>query len=695
MTAQKVEQNLQDVPASVSVLPGASIEESGANNIADLNGTAPNVIFQGMVFIENTANLAIRGIGFFDTDPFADQKTQVLVDGIPHARVTGLGQDQIDVERIEVLRGPQGTLFGRNSLAGTVNIITKEASSEARVSARATLGEYGLAKYALSAETGRMMNDSLRARLTVSTRRYDGHVTNAFNGNRLGVLDSSTLRLKIDHRISNAETTLTYYEVDGETDGIATSNVVQDPDGMSDGDVHLINMDTDGFNDSNEKGFTLLSDIELDAGTVAIAANTHDSDFLLYTDLDGRAGGQPPAPGRNPSLNANIGFDIDQAQDSFELRFHDTHSIRLDYVLGVFAFREQSGRLFYQNIGPPFSPTFAFEDSARITVARQRTNSMAAFAQTDIHLSDRLALIAGGRMTQDEKKATVSNYGLPPPAPQRPPIILEAKTTWNQPTWKLGTKYEHSESLMAYATASTGYKSGGFTSRATVPENVGPYDAEHVTNYEAGVKANLLENRLRLSAAVFYADYEDLVGFVRRTNSTGRGNEPINENLGNVDINGFEFESSWLLTSNWSIDFALGLLDAQWATFLADLNNDGIVTDNSHLDVLMAPKVTAYGAVSYTSELAGNTLEWRLDARYQSRYNAFGESNDEIFYRPGTTLINGSLTWTWGQRENSVSLFGRNLADASAPRLIIGASIFPVAVYEPPRLLGLELRLNI
>ena len=209
------------------------------------------------------------------------------------------------------------------------------------------------------------------------------------------------------------------------------------------------------------------------------------------------------------------------------------------------------------------------------------------------------------------------------------------------------------------------------------------------------MKANLLENRLRLSAAVFYADYEDLVGFVRRTNSTGRGNEPINENLGNVDINGFEFESSWLLTPNLSIDFALGLLDAQWATFLADLNNDGIVTDNSHLDVLMAPKVTAYGAVSYTSELAGNTVEYRLDARYQSRYNAFGESNDEIFYRPGTTLINGSLTWTWGQRENSVSLFGRNLADASAPRLIIGASIFPVAVYEPPRLLGLELRLNI
>ena len=182
-------------------------------------------------------------------------------------------------------------------------------------------------------------------------------------------------------------------------------------------------------------------------------------------------------------------------------------------------------------------------------------------------------------MTRDEKRATVANYGLPPPAPQRPPIILEPRTTWDQPTWKLGAKYEHSEWLMGYLTVSTGYKAGGFTSRATVPENVGPYDAEYVTNHEAGIKANLLDNRLRVSAAAFFADYEDLVGFVRRTNATGRGNEPINENLGNVEIAGLELEASWLLLSNLSLDLALGLLDAEWATFSADLNNDGIVTD--------------------------------------------------------------------------------------------------------------------
>ena len=695
VTAQKVEQSLREVPISVSVLPGYSIEEAGANGIADLNGLAPNVILQGMVFVRNTASIAIRGIGFTDTDPFAEQKTQVLVDGIPHARITGLGHDQIDVERIEVLRGPQGTLFGRNSLAGTVNIVTRDAGSEAGISGRAALGEYGHRKYVLSGETGQLLSDSLRARLTVSKRNYDGHETNAFNGNRLGAQESNTLRLKIDHSRANVQTTLTYYRADEETDGVAITNLIQDPMGLSDGDVHLTNHDTDGLNDSTEEGFTLLSDIELGAGTISIAANSHDADFLMYSDIDGRAGGQPPARGRNPNLNVNIGFDIEHSQDSLELRFHHAHDSRWDYVVGLFAFRERSRRYFYQNIGRPFSATLRFEDSVRTTIAKQRTDSIAAFAQTDFHVSDQFTLIAGGRITQDEKSANVGNYGLPPPAPQFPPITLETATTFDEFTYRMGGRYERSESLMWYLTISTGYRAGGFVSRATVLENIGPYDAEYVTNYEIGVKAILFGNRLRLAAALFAADYEGLVGWVRRTNSTGRGTEPVSRNLGNVDISGIELESTLKLTPNLDVDFSLGLLDAAWDTFLIDLNNDGIVTDNSHLDVLMAPDMTAYAALRYTSELtAGNTLEYRLDARYQSRHNTFGESNDEVYYRPGTTLINGSITWAWGEGKNSITLFGRNLVDKATPRLSWGTSFFPVSVYEPPRLLGVELQFN-
>ena len=695
VTALKTERNLEDVPVSLSVLPGIAVEKLGANSLTDLNGLSPNVILQGMVFMSNTVNLSIRGIGFADTDPFADQKTQVLIDGIPHARITGLGHDKVDIERIEVLRGPQGSLFGRNSLAGTINVISKNPDREPGLLARITRGEYGFGKYVLSAETGQLMNDALRARLTVSTREYNGHVINAFTDRRLGAQESDTLRLKIAHRIANLESSLTFYLADESTDGLAITNLTADPQGSSDGDVHLTNHDTNGFNDSKEEGFTLLSDIELDLGKISIQANSHDSEFFLYTDLDGRAGAQPPAAGRNPGLNVNIGFDIDHSQESFELRFHGDHSTRWDYVVGVFAFREKSRRLFYQNIGRPFSATLTFEDAALTTVAKQRTESIAAFGRSEFHINDSLSLIVGGRFTQDEKSARVANYSLPPPAPQLPPIIIETTTSWDQPTYQLGAQYEISDSVMWYLMISTGYRAGGFTSRATVPENVGPYDAEYVTNHEIGVKANLFDNRLRLSAALFYARYEDLVGWVRRTNSTGRGTEPVNKNLGEADIYGLEFDSTWSITSNLNLDFSVGLLDASWDSFMFDINNDGIVTDNSHLDLVMAPDASAYAALRYTLELGGGELEYQLDARYQSRYNSFGESNDDVYYRPAATLVNGSITWTWGEKGHSISLFGRNLTDKDVPRTNWGTALFPVAVFEPPRLLGVELQFHL
>lgn len=695
VTAQKVEENIEDVPASVTVLSGDFVEELGSHNLSDLNGTTPNMIVQNVVLIQNSANISIRGIGFYDTDPFADQKTQVLVDGIPHARVTGLAHDQIDVERVEVLRGPQGTLFGRNSLAGTINVITKPASLEQGLFARATFGEFGLAKYVFAVETGHMFDDVLRSRLTVSKHQYDGHVKNAFSNNRMGVKDANSVRLKIDHSLGSALTTFTFYRNEDEVDGQGIVNLEADPNGTADGDVHLINMDTDGFNDSTEKGLTLLSDIELQTGTIALVANAHRSDFILYSDFDGRAGNVPPAPGRNPNLNVSFGFDITSAQESLELRFHDSHSDRWEYVLGMFAFQEEGRRFFFQNIGQPFSPSLAFEDAVRTTIAEQVTKSIAVFAQTDYYLNDQYTLIFGGRVTQDNKNAVVSNFGLPPPAPQRPPITLEPSATWEQPTWRLGMQYEPRDELMSYFTISTGYKAGGFTSRATVSENVGPYEPEYVTNYELGFKSNLLGNRLRLAGAAFFADYEDLVGWVRRTNSTGRTNEPVNANLGNVEIKGLEFESSWLMRSDLSLDVGLGLLDAQWVSFDVDLNNDGIVTDNSHLDLLMAPKLTAYSNLNYSVYKGENVVEFRLDVRYQSRYNSTGETNDDIVYRPGTTMWNGAVTWSWGDKGNSISLFGRNLSDKAVPRQIIGTSMFPVAVFERPRRFGLEFRLGL
>lgn len=693
VTAQKIEQNVQDVPLSVSVVQGELVEEQGAVNITDLNGIAPNVILNNVLLMENGGKFSIRGIGFFDIDPLSDQKTQILVDGIPHARNTGVLYDQVDIQRVEILRGPQGTLFGRSSLAGTVNYVSRMAADEAGVSARISAGEYGNSRYVLAAETGGMFDNTLRARLTSSYRQYGGHVSNAYNGRKLGVLDSRNTRLRIDHEAESAETSLILYRREDNSYGLSVSNQFEDPYGLADGDVNLINLDQDGLRDSWEYGVTVLSEVELDYGYLALLANVHESDFLTYVDVDGWVGAQILAPSGISFGPYNLGYDFAQEHESFELRYHNDESERWNLVTGVFLFRENVERLYHRNTGPPLSKTQAFADAWKFALARQDTRSRAMFGQVGYAVSDSVSLIAGARTTSEDKSAGLFEF-TPPPSPQAPVSRFTPTHAWDQPTWKFGVEYDPNDSTMFYVTASTGYKPGGFNGRATLRENVGPYAAEHATSFEAGVKGSLLENRMRFAVAGFFSEYTDIVGLVRRPTVTGVGTESVNANIGAMSINGLEFESTWLAAPGLTIDFALGLLDAGWDRYDADLNGDGIMTDNSHFQILMAPKLSTYAAMTYSHDWFEGSLRYRLDARYQSGYNTYGRSNADYYFRPGTAKINGAVTWTWGESDNSIGVFGRNLTNRQVISQAIVALV-PVMKFDSPRMLGVELKLNL
>ena len=693
VTAQKVEENIEDVPSSVSSIEGGEVEARGAVDLTDLNGLVPNIVTQ-RVMVGNGGSFAIRGIGFYETDPLADSKTQVLLDGAPHARNTGVLHDQLDVERVEILRGPQGPLFGRSSLAGTINVITKPVGDEAGLTGRLSLAEYGTRHLRLAAQSGGFMDNALRARLSAGVRRYDGHVENAYDGRSLGAIDASNLRLKVDHALDNVYSTLTVYAVDEDVDGLPVTSFIQDPRGVGDGDVHRVRQDEAGLADSAEKGVTFRSDIGTGAGTVTVLANTQQADFLSYFDLDGRAGTTPPV--RGSGLIINLGFGIEHEEDSLEIRFRDSHSERWDYTAGVFLFGEESTRISYQNIGAPYSASFDLEDAFVTVEAGQRTKTAAVFGQADFHATPKLSLLLGWRATRDEKTVDIRHDPRPPPAPQTPPRTLDLTNTWNQTTWRAGASYDLTESAMVYLTTSTGFKPGGFNGRATRVENIGPYEAEYATNHELGLKARVMDNRARISAAAFVTDYEKLVGLVRRPNFTGRGTEAIAINLGDVDIHGLEFESEWILTENLSANLSLGYLEASWAEFLVDLNNDGVMTDNSHLDVILAPRWSASGALRYLRDVARLTngrLEFRLDARYQSRYNAYGQSNDGIYYRLPATKWNGAVSLLWGEG-NSVALFGRNLTDEDALAFAYNALV-PWGTFDPPRILGVEVQFTL
>ena len=179
----------------------------------------------------------------------------------------------------------------------------------------------------------------------------------------------------------------------------------------------------------------------------------------------------------------------------------------------------------------------------------QRATSLAFFGQSDVHITDRLSLVVGGRITKDEKEFTQLRL-FPPPR-----ILLSPDAKWDEFTCKAGMQYAFNDDVMGYATVATGYKGGGFNARASVPQNVGPYGSETVMSYEAGMKGDFLDNRLRINAAAFFADYTEIVGIVRRPNAAPRGSEAIQETLGDAEIFGIEFETTILVNENLSLNF--------------------------------------------------------------------------------------------------------------------------------------------
>ena len=677
VTAQKREQSLQEVPIAITSIDGDELIGNGADNLGDLSGIAPNVGIWDL-FIPNVAQFSIRGIAFGDPDANADSKTGVMVDGVVRTRTLGLLTNAFDIERIEILRGPQGTLFGRNNLAGTIRLATRRPGEEFGGNFKFSAGNYGSRKAYMAIDTGAFAGGAFRARLSGASVDQGGFFTNSFNGSELGKRDSRGIRATLDFDYGAWDATLILDSEQQDSFGVPLNNFVLEPSGERlDGDPYTVRLDYNGYGESDNSGVTLLSNYETGYGRFSLVASVRELDFSTYADYDGRAGFSPPPP-----LPLHVGFVTGHEQRSFEAYFSDSHSERFDYVLGLYFVGEDHVTDIFQAVLIP-----PFDRMAPATINTQQARSVAFYAQTDIWLTDRLAAVVGGRHTRDEK-----DFGS---------TIFFSRTTreyareaeWSDSTWKAGFNYFAGQDLMLYANVSTGYKGGGFNSRATLPQNLGPYDPEYVTNYEAGIKATLLEGRLRLNAAAFMIEYEDVAAIVRRPGLSRGGTDAIQENLGSAELSGLELEAQMALNRQLSVSLNAAYLKSEWKEFLADLNNDGIVTDNSLFDLPAAPEWSFFGAVDYRAPINAGTAHMHLEVRYQSRQTLLAQTNAEFAQRAATTLLNGHVAWAPQSGRFRVSVYGRNLTD----KLFRGsayAGLFPLNTFNAPRIFGMEVRFN-
>jgi iron complex outermembrane receptor protein len=705
VTAQRRSESVQDVPIAISAFNSEMVEGSGSTNITSLNGLAPNVVLQTQGLVANVPMISIRGMNTSDPDPNADPKVSTIIDGVYIPFVSSTMLDLFDVERIEILKGPQGVLFGKNNLAGTLNVISARPTDDFGGEARVSLGSYGLKQFRGKINSGRFANDALAAKVAVNFRDYDGYSRNVITGNRLNGANVKSVRGALEYDPGGAfDSTLVVDWLKQKTTGPAP-HVLDNgdpnwdllPDAVKT-DVRKAAVLFDPFANTESWGGSWNSNLDVGWGTVSAVLGYRDLKYITRGDFDGLI---TPAP------QLDVTRDFAGDSKSAELRYVSPAGEPVDFVVGLY-YQADKWRQFNTVLATPTTTTLA--------QLHQDTESYALFALVNAHPADGLTLSMGGRYSHDRKKYDIASQ-VRVNGNQTSSFASSLEASWAEFTPRLTVNYEVTPDIMVYANYSQGYKAGGYNSRGTIPENVGPYDPERVTAYEIGAKSDLFDRLLRLNVAGFLNKYTDLQSSVTKMGSVRAEN--ITTNIAAAEIYGFEIESVLRPAQGLSIGANLAYLHARYTDFCADTNGVftngapevgqcgpavpilingvpngtfAVPTDSSGLDLANAPEWSGSLSVDYAIPTGFGEVKLHSDARYSSRFNTWGRSNNPGYYRDEVVLVNASVAVAGEDDKWKVTLYGTNLTDQEVISGATNAGATPISqFYQAPREFGVDL----
>jgi len=648
VTARRREERLQDVPVAVTALSSEALENLQASDIGALQGAVPNLtLHEG-----DAANAVVylRGVGQVDSLAFADPGVGVYVDDVYLGRAQGAFLSVYDVDRIEVLRGPQGTLYGRNTIGGAVKFVSTPLSADWGGRAEASVGDYGLLEARISA--GGALNDdaTLLGKAAVSLSRRDGYSDNAFTGSDDGDKDQIAGRVSLEYRPADA---LSFrLNVDASRDRPDTSRTPARatpvfglyPDTMS--DPFKVDADFNDLNRLDTFGAALTTDWAVsDLWSFKSVTAWRSMDYASHLDLDA-------------TPLALFGVYVDENQHQFSQEFQLTYAgERLNAVAGVFYFDETD--LTYSGLlGPVISLVTG-------SINDQHNRSWAAYGQATYDLSERLSLTAGLRYTFEDKdfRRTQTFYGplTEPPARDDPGLLvtdIDTSESWDSWSPKLGLDYAVSDDVMAYVSVSRGFKSGGFDGRANDASGAAPYDPETLWAYEAGVKSTLMDRRLTANMAVFWNDYTDLQ-LSSFSADGGGGFIALFTNAGAATIRGAELELIARPIPELTLNATVGYLDARYDDYIGPGGVD--ISDQRHL--VNAPEWSARLGGVYVADLGVNgSLTLGADASYRSKVYPT-VSSSEVLAQDGYTLVDAFVRWSDRDDRLFLQLGGQNLTD--------------------------------
>ena len=721
VTAQKREDSIQTVPIAITAVSGDILDQRAVVNLESLQGLVPGAQIGQFANTPHGAVFNIRGMGAIEPDPYAGSAVLVTIDGVPqYFNMTSL-VDLFDVERVEVLRGPQGTLFGANSTGGVVNIITKAPSGEYNGKVQVTAGDWN--RLDVKAAADLPINEKLSLRLSGFHHGRDGWIINAYDGSDMGSVNVNSIRATLRYdagsgfeatwrneilRSKNGGPYIGMGAYPGEAEYTAPGTIGAGQHGgvqyasycMPEG-TPCKARDTYYSANSSEKD---MSDMNVDSstlemvwndtsfGTITSITSYKKFDLHEYTDQDG-------------TVVYHSGTDrrTDGDQMTQEIRINSEVSDNIDVVYGLYL--SEDSYYHTQN----FNAQFASPGFSQLSSQDQERSSQALFAHSFIDLSDKLRLQVGGRYSKEEAdmKVEVVNFisldgisryfGDDRLADFGIDFGASGKDEWTDWSAKAGLDYQISENTLAYGHISRGFKSGGFVGRITVPEDIGPYDPEIVETIEIGVKSDLLDNKLRLNINIFKNDYQDLqlalIYFTK--NAAGfdvNGNSILN--AADATTQGIEVEFFAAPSAALRVNGSVTYLDAEYDDF-PYLNTDGSTTNLRGYRLQNSPEITASFGFDYTWRMGDGDMS--LSALYKYNDEKF---NTSLLNTPRSTiqetdLVDANLMWSPDSDDWSVNFWVKNIADERYISSVFEApGVLAIVNFLPPREFGVSFDFN-
>jgi iron complex outermembrane receptor protein len=687
ISARKRTERAIDVPLSISVISGDELQDRGAVRLSD--AAIPNVVFLGP---ENNAlpNFSVRGVQSQNRSNIGfDSGIGVYVDGVFMGRGAAFNLETYDIERVEFLRGPQGTLFGKNSIAGAISVVTREPSKNFEATAGADIGSDNLRRFSgyLSSSLG---SDTVRGSLSFYSGKRDGYMKNAATGAKEGDEDVTGARAKLVFKPSAGLDLTIAADYLKDKSVAASPHIVSGYGAIANSDEFTSNEDLQTLAHRTVQGLGGTINYDLRNGlTLTSITSLRKLDTTRTSDTD-------VGP---TNIVASASTSV-QDQWSQELRIATNRKATVEYVAGLYLYAQKASATSLSTFGPAAPVLSSIRNTTGNTFGDINSKTTAVFGNADWNVSEVLTLTGGLRYTNETKDLAYQQV-VTFPSFLAPSIPLENDSlSTSNVTPLLSARLHVDRNAIVYATYSKGFRSGGWnvdniTAGGPTSFKQTRFTDESMANFEVGAKGTLMGGKLNLGATAFRMNYDD-IQVTQQVQVLGGGGAVVGvvTNGGQARSEGVELEATWRPTSTLRVAGGVGYVDAYYTDYVDKSRGAPVSFNGNKLN--NAPRLTSNLSASYTLPLSIGAMTFRLDAKHTDGFFT-GRENAVSQWIPGYDLFNARVSLASDSGRWDLALYSNNLFDqryvvAQGPggfAAPVGAGTNQTVSYGRPRSYGI------